>query len=110
MIRGTTPTLTFTVRPRQPTDEIDLTEARNIYVTLQRGTTVIEKTGDDLEVTERTVVVYLTQEESLKLPEGADAEVQLNWTYLDANDIVRRAATKVKAFPVTKQLMKRVIE
>ena len=111
MIRGTTPTLTFTIRPKQQTDNLDLTEARNIYVTLQRGPTVIEKTGEDLEVTARTVVVFLTQDESLKLPEGADAEVQINWTYLDLDGVtVRRAATKVRSFPVSKQLLRRVIE
>lgn len=106
MIRGTTPTFTFTIR----SSDIDLTEAQSIFVTLVQGVKMIEKTGDDLEVTARTVSVWLTQEESLGLSEGSNCEVQINWTYLDqGSQTVRRAATRVKSIPISKQLMRRVI-
>lgn len=111
MIRGTTPTFTFTVRPASQNDTIDLTEASHVYLSLVQGRTEIEKTEKDMEITANTVEVWLDQEESLKLVEGGfNCEVQINWTYLDANDTVRRAATKVKSIPITKQLLKRVIE
>lgn len=108
MIRGTTPTFTFTIK----NDTVDLAEAQNVYVTIRQGSKEITKTGDDIEVETRTVNVFLGQEESLGLSEGANAEVQINWTYLDQIDAttIRRAATKVKTIQITKQLLKRVIE
>ncbi len=110
MIRGTTPTFTFKIRDYKDTN-IDLTAANNVYVTLVQGGKIFEKTGDDLEVQPKEVSVFLEQEESLKLTEGTNCEVQINWTYLDGDGVtVRRAATKVKSFPITKQLLKRVIE
>lgn len=106
MIRATTPTFTFTVK----STTLDLSEADNIYVTLAQGSRTITKTGEDIEFTQpRTVAVWLTQEESLSLVEGS-MDVQLNWTYTDANSKVRRAATKTKTIQITKQLLKRVIE
>lgn len=105
MIQGTTPTFTFTIKNQ----EINLSEATNVYVTLAQGIKLIEKQGSDLQIDGSTVSVWLTQEESLKLTEGLDAEVQINWTYSDGGTI-RRAATKVKSIPVSKQLLKRVIE
>ena len=111
MIRGTTPTFTFTIRPKRQTDTIDLTEAEHIYLTILQGRTEIEKTEEDMEITANTVEVWLTQDESLKLVEGGNScEVQINWTYLDANDTVRRAATLVKSIPISKQLLRRVVE
>lgn len=111
MIRGTTPTFTFTIRPKRQTDTINLTEATHVYLTILQGKTEIEKTESDMEITANTVEVWLTQEESLKLIEGGNnCEIQINWTYLDANDTVRRAATRVKSIPIDKQLLRRVIE
>ena len=107
MIRGTTPTFTFTIKSQT----VDLTEAENVYVTIRQGATEITKTGSDLQVSQRSVDVFLDQEESLKLKENTSAEVQINWTYLDSGDntTVRRAATKVKSIQIDRQLLKRVI-
>ena len=107
MIRGTTPTFTFTIQSQT----LDLTEAQNVYVTIEQGRTVIEKTGESLDVEAKKVSVYLSQDESMKLCEGA-ADVQINWTYLDPVDgvTVRRAATVVKTIQINKQLLRRVIE
>lgn len=108
MIRATTPTFTFTIR----SDTLDLSSAANIYVSLAQGNRFyLEKTGEDIEMTPpRTVAVWLTQEESLQLIERVPLECQINWTYLDASQNVRRAATKWKNITVDKQLLKRVIE
>lgn len=107
MIRGTTPTFTFTIK----NDDIDLTAAQNVYVTLAQGSKLIEKTGTDLEIEARTVSVFLTQKESLQLLEGSNCEVQINWTYLDLDgETIRRAATKVKSIPISKQLLRREIQ
>ena len=107
MIRGTTPTFTLTLSD----NTIDLGDAENVYVTLRQGKTDITKSGTDLTIDDNVVSVFLTQEESLDLSESTTAEVQVNWTYLDTDGTtVRRAATKVKEIPITKQLLKRVIE
>lgn len=107
MIRGTTPTFTFTIKNQ----DIDLGAAQNVYVTLAQGSKLIEKTGTDLEIETRTVSVFLTQKESLQLLEGSNCEIQINWTYLDIDgETVRRAATKVKSIPISKQLLRREIQ
>lgn len=107
MIRGTTPTITFTIQNQ----DVDLTAAENVYVTFAQGMTVIQKSNDNLEIEARTVSVWLTQEESLKLADGSNCEVQINWTFLAADgETVRRAATEVKTINIGKQLLKRVIE
>ena len=108
MIRGTTPTFSFTITDTT----VDLSSAENVYVTLTQNGKEITKTGSDIDVGTRTVNVFLSQEESMKLAEGTDAEVQLNWTYIDPGDLttLRRAATKVKTIPIAKQLLRRVIE
>lgn len=105
MIQGTTPTFTFKIKD----NTVDLSEATNVYVTLAQGIKLIEKQGSDLQIDGATVSVWLTQEESLKLTEGINVEVQVNWTYSDG-DQLRRAATVVKSISVNKQLLKRVIE
>lgn len=104
MIRGTTPTFTFTLKNQ----DVDLSAAQNVFVALAQGSTLIEKTGTDLEIDTRTVSVFLTQKESLQLLECSNCEVQINWTYLDLDgETVRRAATKVKSIPISKQLLRR---
>lgn len=85
MWRGTTPTNTFSVN-------IDLTSATAIYVTYaQKGVTVLEKTGADLDVTADKIVVHLTQAETLSFAPGL---VFLQIRYVmpdgsaDASDII----------------------
>lgn len=58
--RGSTPVNVFKVN-------VDLTDA-TVYVTYsQSGNVVIEKTGEDLIITEDTITTHLTQEDTLKL-------------------------------------------
>ena len=105
MVRATTPTLTLTIND----ESVDLTAARNVYVTLEQGTTEITKTGDALEIEPRVVKMWLSQEESLNLTEGA-ASLQINWTYLDTDGVtVKRAATNVAKITITRQLLDEVI-
>ena len=107
MIRATTPTFTLKIK----SETLDLSEAENIYVSLcQPKGIYLEKSGEDIELTTpRTVSVWLTQEESFSLVEGSPVKIQINWTYLDGNGNVRRAATKPASVQVTEQLLKRVI-
>lgn len=101
MIRGTTPT--FKLRLKDTS--IDLTKADNIYVSFSQKSVRLMKSGEDLEVNENEVDVYLTQEESLKFVDG-EVEIQINWTYDDGS----RACTNIVTINVSKNLIGRVLE
>lgn len=106
MVRATTPTLTLTIND----ESVDLTAARNVYVTLEQNNTTITKTGEELEVDARVVKVWLSQTESLALTEGQPLNIQINWTYLDTDGVtVKRAATNVAKITITRQLLDEVI-
>lgn len=102
MIRGTTPTFKLLLND----EEVDLTQALNVYATFKQGTVLITKTGEDLTVTEHEVDVYLNQEESLKFKEGDKLEVQLNWTYNDG----KRACSNIIKIDVGRNLLGSVAE
>lgn len=74
--RGATPVNRFTVN-------VDLREA-TVYVTYdQRGRTVIEKTGSDLIIAERSVSVPLSQKDTLALKSGDDVDIQIRYVLPD---------------------------
>lgn len=86
MYKGTTPTFIFTFP-----EDFDPTEASKIIVTLSaKGVPVLEKTGEDLTVDETTVSVYLSQEESFRMPVG-EVQAQINLLYADGS----RVATNI---------------
>lgn len=89
--RGSTPTNIFNLN-------FDLTDA-TVYVTYsQKGKVIVEKTNQDLIITEDSVVVSLTQEDTLKFAVG-DVEVQLRYVKsdgtADASNIMTVSATKI---------------
>ena len=76
MKRGTTPTNTFKTN-------IDLTGA-TVFVTYSQGKrTVIEKTGDALEVTEDAVVTRLTQRDTLAFTAAQRVSIQIRFVFPD---------------------------
>ena len=97
----TTPTFTLTFTQ----DGLDLTQARNVYVTFRSGDTLMTKTGEDLTVDEKSIGVYLSQEETAKFRVGY-VEIQANWTTAPDN----RAASNVVRYPISEQLLMAVIE
>ena len=101
MVRGTTPTFQLKITD----DSVDLTQALNVYATFKQLGFQIDKSGEDIEVYEKQVDVFLSQEETLQFAEG-NVEVQLNWTYADGT----RAATRIKQIDVGKNLIGRVLE
>lgn len=106
MVNGTTTPITLTVG--EP-NEVDLSSALGVYVTLEQGNVEITLTGDSVQAAGNTVVFNLTQAQSLNFSDSAPIEVQVNWTYYDEGGNVQRAATKTKKITVTKQLLKQVI-
>lgn len=102
MYRGTTPTYTFTLP-----ESVDMTQATDVFVTFAKkdSTLLFTKTGDDLEVAEHSVSVFLTQEETLAFPVGTVA-VQLNWIYPPE----KRACSNIIYIDAKRNLIDEVIE
>lgn len=104
--RGTTPTYRLILQDTT----IDLAEAMDVYVTFAdaKYNKIIEKTGTDLVIDGNAVEVFLSQEETLKLPTG-ELLVQLNWTY-DDGGIIKRAASQITRTGSARNLKNEVIE
>lgn len=100
MYRGTTPTFELKIND----ENIDLTEADNVYVTFRTKKGKSTYTGEALEVTEQQVDVYLTQEQTLAFPTGI-VEVQINWTYENG----KRACTNIARIVVSENLIEEVL-
>lgn len=103
MVRGTTPTFIFNT-------PVDLTQATSVYVTFSKmdDDIILTKTGTDLDITDESVSVFLTQEETLSFPNGK-AKVQLNWLYTEDSRI-KRACSNQKTITATDNLIDEVIE
>lgn len=96
----TTPTFTLTFSE----DGLDLTEARNVYVTFQSYRNTLTKRGSDLNVEEKAISVFLSQEETGMFSCG-DVKIQANWTTPGG----KRAASVIKTYAISEQLLKGVI-
>lgn len=87
MIRGTTPRHTFAL----PFDTDLVATARVIYS--QNGEVILTKTDTDLTMSGNTIVLDLTQEDTLSFRCGRAVEVQVRVLTLDgealASDIVK---------------------
>ena len=103
--RGTTPTYRLILQDTT----IDLAEANDVYVTFADGkyNKIIEKTGADLYIDGNVVEIFLTQEETLKLPSG-EILVQINWTYLEGTT-TKRAASQIVRTTSARNLKNEVI-
>lgn len=110
MIRATTPTLRLTINSCTG-DTVDLSLARNVYVTIQQGSKVINLSGDEVTYEGNVVSVFLSQENSLALNENEMVKIQVNWTYLAEDEqTILRAATNVGRIMISEQLLKQVLE
>lgn len=103
--RFTTPTFVLNFSAVQ---NLDLTEATNVYVTFNSGrNNVLTKTSEDLTINEKSISVYLTQVETGIM--SGDVEIQANWTMVTGNR-VDRVASEVVTVKMSKQLLQKVIE
>lgn len=102
--KGTTPTYILTLP-----EDIDLEQATNVYVTFAKTnyTVVLTKTGDDLIITNNTISVFLSQEETLKFQTDF-CLLQVNWTYDNAG-VKKRACTEIVSIPIKRNLINEVI-
>jgi len=98
--RGTTPTFQL-----QFGNDIDLSRATAVYVSIRSGGRTITKSGTDLTVEEHSISVYLTQNECFQLRVG-DAEIQANWLTPSG----KRVASEKATYPITENLLNEVIQ
>ena len=109
MIPGCTNDLVFEI------EDVDLSQASNIYVSLKQGIHNIVKTDPTVTVetennkTTSVVTVGLTQDESLRLQSGEEAKAQINWLYVDAHGDTKRAATDTENINIGEQLLPRTL-
>lgn len=95
MIRGTTPTHIFDT-------DISLVDAEVIYVTYKQGRVILEKTKDDVRVTENQLQVDLTQEETLMFATNREAEVQIRAKFADGTAVASNVSQIIVA-PIIKE-------
>ena len=110
MVRGTTPTYILKLRSKcDPETIIDLSTAEDVYVTIsnKQYQILLTKSGDDLVISENTIQIFLTQEETLSIPRG-DCYIQVNWTYRDGNKN-KRAASVIKEIASKRNLINEVL-
>lgn len=105
MYQGVTPTFTF-----KAPDEVDLSLASKIWVTFSTmdERELLTKSGSELTIVDNSVEVYLTQEETLKLPVGT-IKVQLNWIYEEGNKTKRACSNKLE-IQIDSNLKREVLE
>ena len=105
MVQYTTPELVFVISD----ENVNLNNAENVYVTLQKSNINLTVTGDDLTIEDgKTIKVRLTQQQSQKFDTGS-VQVQINWTYYGDNGTLQRSATGVKTIDITKNLLSKVV-
>jgi len=105
VIQATTPDFMFRIKDAA----INLEDAENVYVTFTQNHKIITKTGDDIKIDKNTVSVWMNQKDTVTLNVGT-MDAQINWTYLDEDQVLRRNATLVIKIPVRRNLLQRVIQ
>ena len=100
MYKGTTPTLIF-----EFPNTFDVTDASVVLVTISaKGQTLIELTGEDIDIEEHSVSCWLSQEQTLAMPVG-EVSAQINLLYDDG----QRVATNICKFDWQKNLHNEVM-
>lgn len=89
-------------------ETLDLSEAANVYVSLEQGDAKLTVSGDRIEVDGNTVTAYFTQAETLRFKDNEPASGQVNWIYNDSGEI-SRGGTDPFPVEIGTQLLRRVL-
>ena len=103
VVRLTTPTFIFRTE-----GNVDLTLAAEVHVTFSSYGVLLDKTGDDLDVSAQEISVYMSQADTYKLKPGR-CEVMINWIYENGSRGSNDPEHPI-IFTVDKNLLDRVIE
>ena len=96
----TTPTFTLTFNE----ENLNLQETENVYVTFRSRDYILTKTGESLDIQEKSIGVRLSQTETARFQTG-DVEIQANWTTAGGE----RAASEIVCYSISKQLLQKVV-
>lgn len=99
--RGTTPTFLLTTNSQT----VDWTAAEHVYCTFRQGNHAVTKEDEDLEIAERQISVWFSQQETLGFKAKKPVEVQVNWTLGEG----QRAATEIVTVTLSENLIGTVI-
>ena len=100
MIRGTTPTHTFNI----PYNATDIDVVRIIYA--QSDKEIFVKTTEECSLTDKSIVVQLTQEDTFKFDNNYPVQIQLRVKMKDTGVVM---STKVMRVTVGKCLENEVL-
>ena len=106
IIRGSTEALTIEL---EDAGSFVIPTTDRIFVTIASGTYTLDKTGSDIEIVEGNIEITFTQAESLRLREGVEAELQINFLLPNAGGEDIRVPTEVARFMVGRQLHPKVM-
>ena len=96
----TTPTFTLTFSEQT----LDLTQAQSVYVTFRAGRCFLTKSGDEITVSEKSIFVPLSQEDTARFETGK-VHIQANWIVGG-----KRAASEIVEYDITGNLLPKVVE
>ena len=99
--RAATPTIALTFSD----EELDLTDALHVYVTLKQDTNTLTKQDTELTIESKRIEFELSQTETLAFMEGL-VKVQANATYAGR----KRLSSEVRTFNLSEQLLEEEIE
>lgn len=90
--RGSTPINTFKVN-------IDLTNSTVFVTYSQGGDVIVEKTGSDLIITDKTISTRLSQEDTLKFDDSMLVEMQIRYVkpngVADGSNVITASVGKI---------------
>ena len=105
MRRGTTPTHKFKTKTKAG-EAIDMRSAEVVYMTYKQGGQVkLEKTKDDMEITEEEISIHLSQADTLAFSTVGDVEIECRARFPDSEAI----ASCILKIPVCKILKEGII-
>lgn len=106
MRRGTTPVHTFKPKSKETGDPLDLRSAAVVYISYkQDGQIKVEKTKEEMEITEDTIRLELSQQDTLAFSTIGEVEIQCRARYPDGS----APASVIKRVPVAKILKEGII-
>lgn len=101
ILRGTTPTVVLLFND----PNVDLTLAKNVYVTFTSNLKSVTKSGADLVVEPNKVSVYLSQKDTLGFQLDS-VDVQVNWTYGEG----QRSGSTIETIAIKRNLLMKEVE
>ena len=99
--RATTPTIICTFE----NEELDFTTAAHVYFIISQSGQRIIKSDDELTIEEKTIEVYLSQQDTLQFNSFKPCEIEVNWTFSNGD----RGKSEIINIEIDKTLLPEVL-